>query len=665
MKFKLISVLVSILLPITCFAQQPVAMQQAKIELSNYERMISSGGAGKSAYDAAYKAVQGYSKAIKDLSSSSSEYAECRMALRDLFSVMSDGAYYYAGLGMQDKVLQFACAFIDISLLSAFSDAGLHRAQTYPTLANLAATNLFNGKEYERAIEYFKAYLNTSDIENREFAFEGLARCYYEMKDYGWASYIASQGVTYYPTNWNMLIIGIESYGQTGHDDKMEPLLTQALSLSPGHKGLLEYQGKMYERQKKFDQAAKTFSQLFKINDSSLDYALHLGFNLYNAGSVALYDSKKPGIPSSESNALSNKAKQYFTQAAPVLKLVLDNSPYAANVARALALCYAATNDNERLKQANQSLTALRVSEVANSEIPMLDLSYRPMVELNPVQNSDMATLGTPNGSNKPLSDVDINIPETGRNNSKTYAVIIANENYMNKEVPSVPYAKHDGEVFAEYCRKVLGIPKDNIQECYDATFSQIREKMNYLANRTKINPDELNIIFYYSGHGTLDYTDRSSYLLPVDASGTDMASCIALNSICDQFDEMPARKVTMFLDACFTGETRSEERIIKGARYVTYDPEDVVAKGNTVVFCATAEKQVSLPYDEQGHGFFTYFLLKSLQETKGNISYKDLADSLRKNVDAKALDKRNKNQTPTVNASAALGSSWHSFTFF
>lgn len=648
----------------TANAQQENLIK-AKKEFADYQNSLVNGNISKSGYEAALRAAFEYSQVIKIMPSSSPEFTNCVQALRELFPVLSDGAYYYAELGQQEKVLQFAAAYIDVSLLSVFSDAGLQNAPNYPILANLAATNLYNRKDYNRAIEYFKAYLNTSDTENREAAFEGLSRCYYEMKDYGWASYIASQGITFYPSNWNMLIIGIESYGHSGHDEKMEPLLNQALRLNPGHKGLLEYQGKMYERQKKFEEAASTFEQLFRINDTSLDYALHLGFNLYNAGAMAIANAKKPGTKKNEASMWNSKAQSHLRQAAPVLRMVLDNSPYAANVARALALCYATTNDNARLQQANQTLTALRISEVTGTEIPMLDLSYSPKMDLTPSSPENNDVLIGSEVDRHPLSDVDINIPITGKNNDMTYAVIIANENYMNKNIPSVPFAENDGRVFAEYCHKVLGLPKDNIRECYNATFSQIREQLNYLSNRTKINPDELNIIFYYSGHGTLDYADRSSYLLPVDASGTDMESCYSLNKICEQFDEMPAQKVTMFLDACFTGETRSEERLIQGARFVTYDPEDVVAKGNTVVFSATSEKQISLPYDEQGHGFFTYYLLKSLQETQGNISYKELAERLKKNVNSKALDKKNKNQTPTVKASPSLGDSWHSYSFF
>lgn len=636
-------------------AQTSDFMMRGKNEFANYNRLVSSGSVGAQAYQSALEAVHLYSKAISTVARESEEYAECRNALRELFPVMSEGAYYFANIGQQDKVLDFSCAHIDISLLPAFADAGFQNYPTYPILANLAATNIYNRGDYRRATDYFKAYLNTTDTSNRELAFEGLARCFYEQKDYGMAAYIASQGSEHYPKNWNMLLIGIESYGNTGNDEKMDPLIIRALDLSPQHKGLLEYQGKMYERQKKFDLAAKVFEQLCRINEMSLDYTLHLGFNLYNAATVAVHKSKAPESSASEAAAYASAARSGFSKAAPVLRKVLDNSPYAANVARALAMCYAMSNDGEQLKKANESLTALRVNEVGKNEIPMIDLSYKPTVEITPVAQDALA-------NNHPSSDVDINIPETSMKNNKTYVAIIGNERYKHKQ--DVPYANNDAKVFAEYCRKVMGIPEDNIRQCYDGTQSEIRTLINYLENRTKIEPDRLSIIFYYAGHGVPDVSSGSAYIMPADADGTDFEACISLNKLYERFDAMPAKKVTVFLDACFSGATRDNEMLF-AERFVEYEVEDVVAKGNTVVFSATSGKQTAMGYDEQQHGFFTYYLLKSLQETKGEICLKELGENIRRNVEAKALDKKNKRQSPQVNPSPALGDSWHSRTVY
>lgn len=639
-------------LPLSISAHSASFMAKGKSAMADYNRFFSSGANKAQAYQSALDACEAYMKAIKETPSDSPEYAECKKVLRDLFPIMSDAAYFFASANAQDKVLRYACAHIDISLLSAFAADGLHEYPAYPTLANLAATNLFNRGDYEKAIDYYKAYLNTTDLSSRELAFEGLARCFYEKHDYDSAAYIASQGSNYYPTNWNMLLIGIESYGHGGNDEKMAVLLDRALVIRPDHKGLLEYQGKLFERQKKFEAAARTFERLYSVNDMSLDYTLHLGFNLYNAATEALRTSKSPETPKNEASELDRKAQMYFSKAVPLLQTVHENTPYAANVARALAMCYAMTNDNARLEKANESLAALSVGTVSKYEIPTIDLSYKPTVNVNTAQNNQQDA--------KPTSDVDINIPETGCVNDKTYVVVFGNEKY--KHHSDVPYAYNDSRVFAEYCHKVLGVPEDNIRKYTDATYSEINEQIKYLQNRCNVSPGELNIIFYYAGHGIPKVDERTAYLLPTDASGTDFGSCICLNSLYDTFDNMNAKNVTVFLDACFSGATRNSEMLF-AERFVEMEVDDFVAKGNTVVFSATEGNQTAMGYDDQQHGFFTYYLLKSLQESKGNITLKDLADSIHKNVKAKSLDKKNKAQTPKVTPSPALGNSWESRT--
>ena len=44
------------------------------------------------------------------------------------------------------------------------------------------------------------------------------------------------------------------------------------------------------------------------------------------------------------------------------------------------------------------------------------------------------------------------------------------------------------------------------------------------------------------------------------------------------------------------------------------------------------------LPYHNEAHGIFTYFLLKKFQETKGNVSLGDLSEYLEKEVTIQSL---------------------------
>jgi len=55
------------------------------------------------------------------------------------------------------------------------------------------------------------------------------------------------------------------------------------------------------------------------------------------------------------------------------------------------------------------------------------------------------------------------------KQNEKTFAVIISNENYRRES--KVEFALNDGETFKKYCIQTLGLPEKNVQFTPDATF--------------------------------------------------------------------------------------------------------------------------------------------------------------------------------------------------
>jgi hypothetical protein len=76
-------------------------------------------------------------------------------------------------------------------------------------------------------------------------------------------------------------------------------------------------------------------------------------------------------------------------------------------------------------------------------------------------------------------ADVDENLPTTNVNNANTFAVIIANEHYQ--DVAEVPYASNDGAIFAEYCKKSLGLPATNVHLVKNATLNNMKREINWL----------------------------------------------------------------------------------------------------------------------------------------------------------------------------------------
>ena len=255
-------------------------------------------------------------------------------------------------------------------------------------------------------------------------------------------------------------------------------------------------------------------------------------------------------------------------------------------------------------------------------------------------------------------SEVDRNIPTTNTKNPNTFVLIIANEHYS--QVATVPFALNDGNIFREYCIKTLGIGEKHIKYLSDATGNQIKSGVNWLANLTEAF-DEPQIIVYYAGHGIPDEANKSAYLLPVDGVGTDITTGYKLDELYATLGNMPASQITVFMDACFSGSKR-EEGMLASARGVALKAKSGVPQGNMVVFSAAQGDETAYPNREQQHGLFTYYLLKKLQETQGDIALKDLGDYITKQVSQQSLLLNSKKQTPCVTPSVTLGDQWQNW---
>ena len=258
--------------------------------------------------------------------------------------------------------------------------------------------------------------------------------------------------------------------------------------------------------------------------------------------------------------------------------------------------------------------------------------------------------------NNVSISDVDVNIPVSRRNQNNTFALIIANENY--KRESNVPYAINDGSVFRKYCQETIGIPQSNVHYIEDATLNDIRAELNWIRKVSEVYEGEASLIIYYAGHGIPDEKTRESYILPVDAYGSDISTAYSLQTLYSTLSEFPTKSTVVFLDACFSGAQRSGE-MLDSTRGVAIKAKPYTPKGNMVVFSASTGDETAFPYKDQSHGMFTYFLLKKLQETQGMVSLGELADYIKTNVSRKAIVETSKSQTPTILISNETNGNW------
>ena len=136
------------------------------------------------------------------------------------------------------------------------------------------------------------------------------------------------------------------------------------------------------------------------------------------------------------------------------------------------------------------------------------------------------------------------------------FAVIIANEKYSREA--QVPFAIRDGEIFAQYCHKTLGIPEKNIRLVKNATLNDMKFQLNWLNQVLTAHDGKAKAIVYYAGHGIPGESNRSGYLLPADGYGSDTGTGYALKDFYTTLGNAPAKSVIVFLDACFSGTKRA-----------------------------------------------------------------------------------------------------------
>lgn len=286
-----------------------------------------------------------------------------------------------------------------------------------------------------------------------------------------------------------------------------------------------------------------------------------------------------------------------------------------------------------------------------NKEINIPIISKSTSIPLNPIQK---------NSEVKEMSDVDVNIPQNQQNNVQTFAVIIGNENYQ--KVNKVQFAHNDASMFAAYCQNTLGLPQKNVRVYKDATYATILAAIEDITNIAKAYKGNLKVIFYYAGHGIPDENRGNSYLLPIDVDGRNLDVCYPLDLLYKKLGEMKSNSVVVFMDACFSGSERGNNMLMS-ARGVAIKAKSAVPHGNMVVFSAASGEETAYPYAEKKHGLFTYFLLKKIQETKGDIKLGELSSYIIDNVIKESIVTNGKSQTPTANPSFSVSDSWQSMT--
>ena len=325
-----------------------------------------------------------------------------------------------------------------------------------------------------------------------------------------------------------------------------------------------------------------------------------------------------------------------------------------------------------KLNQYNQPVKvyAYNLSNAQDYTITEIDYEFSE-IEIEKVNSEFANNLRKENNiSTKKIkigtSSVNINIP----NNKKVkhrYALIIGNEDYQSKQQglndeQNVDYAINDASIFKEYALRTLGVKEENMYFLENATSIEMNRTINLVTKIIKKLGDKAELIVYYAGHGYPDEITKIPYLIPVDVPASDMDYAISLNDLYKKLSSTNAKSIAIFLDACFTGGGRNSGLL--ASRGVKVKAKEGVLAGNIIVFSASSEEQSALPFHDQGHGMFTYYLLKKLQESNGKTSMGELSDYIKENVSIQSLKINEKEQDPAIQTSQNIINDWRKWKF-
>ena len=232
-------------------------------------------------------------------------------------------------------------------------------------------------------------------------------------------------------------------------------------------------------------------------------------------------------------------------------------------------------------------------------------------------------------------------------------AIIIGIEKY--RRAPSADFANSDASAFYDYALRALGVKPENLRllldEKADAAEILVAFK-NWLP--TRVNKGKTDVYVFYSGHGLPSQDGNSLYFLPYEANRDLLdRTAIAQSEVVEALQRANPRSVTMFIDSCYSGQTRTGETLLASARPLAVTAKQSSFPPNFTVISASAPDQISSSSPDLKHGIFSYYLMRGMEgDADANkdkqITVGEMQAYLAENVSRRAMG-MNRTQQPQV----------------
>jgi hypothetical protein len=293
----------------------------------------------------------------------------------------------------------------------------------------------------------------------------------------------------------------------------------------------------------------------------------------------------------------------------------------------------------KRVARAGQDsdFTVIAIDTNGNTDTKTITVS-RPVVESKPL----VAALNPAQVKKQPERDA--------------VAIIIGIADYKN--LPRADFANDDARVFYDYAVRALGVKPENIRLLVDGDADQAeiyRAFKTWLPSRVRASTD---VYVYYSGHGLPTADGQGLYVLPQRADRDFMdKTAITQAEINAAIQAAKPKSVTIFLDACYSGQARTGETLLASARPVALKVERQLFPDSFTVISASQADQISSSSPDLKHGIFSYYLMRGMEgdadaNRDGRITVGEMHQYLTEQV-ARQAGMMNRQQVPQLTGDA------------
>jgi hypothetical protein len=233
-------------------------------------------------------------------------------------------------------------------------------------------------------------------------------------------------------------------------------------------------------------------------------------------------------------------------------------------------------------------------------------------------------------------------------------AIIIGIQNY--KRVPKAEFANNDAKEFYEYAIRGLGIKPENIKLLIDEEADEleiVKAFENWLP--LQVTKNKTDVYVFYSGHGLPSPDGQSLYFLPYGVDKQYLSrTAVGQKEVVALLTASKPKSVTMFIDACYSGQTRGGETLLASAKPLALKADTNAFPANFTVITASSSDQISSSSPVLKHGIFSFYLMKGMEgdadgNKDGKITAGEMQEYLSDKVSRQAMSMSRKQDTQLV----------------